>query len=314
MAKLTIKIPEEMAGMRLDRCLAELFPVYSRSKLQCWIKAGRVSVNLLSLKIKDKVEGGEQVVLDAETEKVLAHQAENIPLDIVYEDEYLLIINKPPGLVIHPAVGNWQGTLVNALLSHDATLKNIARTGIVHRLDKDTSGLLMIAKTLPVHHNLTTQLQARTITREYLALVKGWMTAGGTINAPLGRHHTDRTRHIIRVDGKHAITHYRLEQRFKRHTLIRVSLETGRTHQIRVHMVYIHYPIVGDPVYGGRFQLPRHCSPLMAQALRGFKRQALHATRLGLQHPKTGQYCEWELEPPEDMRSLLKILEDDALD
>ncbi len=314
MAKLTTIIPDELAGMRLDQCLAEVFPDYSRSKLQIWIKAGRVTVNQKLLKAKDKIDGGEQVELDAEAEQVLEYEAENIPLDIVFEDESVLIVNKPAGLVVHPAVGNWQGTLVNALLNHDASLKTLPRAGIVHRLDKDTSGLLMIAKTLTAHYSLSSQLQNRTITREYLALVKGWMTAGGTVEAPLGRHHTDRTRHTVREDGKHAVTHYRLEQRFKRHTLIRVNLETGRTHQIRVHMAHIHYPLVGDQVYGGRFQLPNNCNPDLEQVLRAFKRQALHATRLGLQHPETDEYCEWELPVPEDMAILIKTLADEALD
>ena len=314
MTKLTAKIPDELAGMRLDQCLAELFPDYSRSKLQVWIKAGRVTVNQLSLKSKDKVDGGEQVELDAEAEEVLEYEAEDIPLHIIYEDDALLIVNKPAGLVVHPAVGHWQGTLVNALLNHDASLKTLPRAGIVHRLDKETSGLLMVAKTLAAHHSLSTQLQERSITREYLALVKGWLTAGGTVDAPLGRHPADRTRNTVREDGKHAVTHYRLEQRFTRHTLLRVKLETGRTHQIRVHMAHIHYPLVGDQVYGGRFQLPNNCSPALEHALRKFKRQALHATRLGLQHPETDEYCEWELPVPDDMAGLLQILEDETLD
>lgn len=314
MALLTAKIPEQMAGMRLDQCLAEIFPDYSRSKLQIWIKAGRVTVNEKSLKAKDKVDGGEQVELDAEAEEVLEYIAEDIPLDIIYEDDSILIVNKPVGLVVHPAVGHWQGTLVNALLNHDLSLKTLPRAGIVHRLDKDTSGLLMIAKTLQAHHSLTTQLQERTITREYLAIVKGWMTAGGTIDEPMGRHPTDRKRNTVREDGKIAITHYRLEQRFKRHTLIRVKLETGRTHQIRVHMAHIHYPLVGDQVYGGRFQMSADCNENLKQVLREFKRQALHATKLGLQHPVTDEYCEWEQPVPEDMANLLTAMQQNELD
>ena len=314
MAILTAKIPEEMAGMRLDQCLAEIFSDYSRSKIQLWIKAGRVTVNKELLKAKDKVDGGEQVELDAEAEEVLEYEAEDIPLNIVYEDDSILIINKPAGLVVHPAVGHWQGTLVNALLNYDASLNTLPRAGIVHRLDKDTSGLLMIARTLQAHNSLAAQLQARTITREYLALVKGWMTAGGTVDAPLGRHPVDRKRNAVREDGKHAVTHYRIEQRFKRYTLVRVKLETGRTHQIRVHMAYIRYPLVGDQVYGGRFKMPANCDQILETALRGFKRQALHARKLGLQHPETNEYCEWELEIPEDMGDLLKALEQNELD
>ncbi|MFK5947984.1 MAG: 23S rRNA pseudouridine(1911/1915/1917) synthase RluD [Methylococcales bacterium] len=314
MAILTAKIPEEMAGKRLDQCLAEMFTEYSRSKLQTWIKAGRVKVDQQILKARDKVDGGEQIELDAEAEEVLEYEAEDIPLDIVFEDDSILIVNKPAGLVVHPAVGNWQGTLVNALLNHQPTLNTLPRAGIVHRLDKDTSGLLMVAKTLPAHNSLSTQLQERSITREYLALVKGWMTAGGTVDEPLGRHPADRIKHTVREDGKHAVTHYRLERRLKRNTLIRVKLETGRTHQIRVHMAYIGYPLVGDPVYGGRFQMPANCSEELELILRAFKRQALHATKLGLQHPETNEYCEWELDMPEDMVNLIKAIETNDLD
>lgn len=314
MAILTAKIPEEMAGKRLDQCLAEIFSDYSRSKLQTWIKAGRVTVDGKSLKVRDKVDGGEQVELDAEAEEVLEYEGEDIPLEIVYEDDSILIVNKPAGLVVHPAVGHWDGTLVNALLHHLPALKALPRAGIVHRLDKDTSGLLMVAKTLQAHHSLSTQLQERSIVREYLALVKGWMTAGGTVDEPLGRHPNDRKRHTVRDDGKHAVTHYRLEQRFKRYTLIRVKLETGRTHQIRVHMAHVQYPLVGDQVYGGRFQMPASCSEVLEEALRGFKRQALHATRLGLVHPVTDEYCEWELGVPDDMANLIKVLTQNELD
>lgn len=313
MAILTAKIPEEMAGMRLDQCLAEVFPDYSRSKLQTWIKAGRVTVNQHSLKSKDKIDGGELIELDAEAEEVMEYEAEDIPLEIIYEDESILIVNKPAGLVVHPAVGHWDGTLVNALLNHSPELKSLPRAGIVHRLDKDTSGLLMVAKTLKAHNSLTQQLQERSITREYLALVKGWMTAGGTVDEPLGRHPNDRKRHVVREDGKHAVTHYRLEKRLKRHTLVRVKLETGRTHQIRVHMAYIKYPLVGDQSYGGRFQMLANCSEYLEEVLRNFKRQALHATKLGLQHPETDEYLEWELPMPEDMEILIKAIEENDM-
>ena len=308
MTILTARVPEELAGMRLDACLAEIFADYSRSKLTSWIKDGRVLVDGKPLKGRDKLDGGEEIVLDAEAEVVLESDPEDIPLEIVYEDTSILIINKPAGLVVHPAVGNWNGTLVNALLNHDPNLNTLPRAGIVHRIDKETSGLLMVAKTLQAHNSLVEQLQERSITREYLALVKGWMTAGGTVDEPIGRHPVDRKRNAVRRDGKEAVTHYRLEQRFKRHTLIRVKLETGRTHQIRVHMSHINYPLVGDQVYGGRFQMPANVSPELGEALRNFKRQALHATKLGLDHPETGEYCEWEIPMPADMQHLIALL------
>lgn len=314
MTILTARVPEELAGMRLDQCLAEIFPDYSRSKLQTWIKSGRVLVDGEAVKGRDKLDGGEEIELDAEPEMVIEDNAEDIPLNIVYEDDAILIINKPAGLVVHPAVGNWTGTLVNALLHHAPQLATLPRAGIVHRIDKDTSGLLMIAKTLQAHSSLVEQLQERTIEREYLALVKGWMTAGGCVDEPIGRHPVDRKRNAVRRDGKEAITHYRLEQRFKRHTLVRVKLETGRTHQIRVHMSHINYPLVGDQVYGGRFQMPADCNPALAEALRNFKRQALHAARLGLDHPETGEYMEWEAPMPADMQNLIDLLTANELD
>jgi 23S rRNA pseudouridine1911/1915/1917 synthase len=314
MTILTARVPEELAGMRLDQCLAEIFPDYSRSKLQTWLKDGRVLVDGEQRKGREKLDGGEEIELDAEAEQVVEYDAEDIPLDIIYEDESILIVNKPAGLVVHPAVGNWTGTLVNALLNHVPSLDTLPRAGIVHRIDKDTSGLLMVAKTLQAHNSLVEQLQERSIHREYLALVKGWMTAGGTVDQPIGRHPVDRKRNAVRRDGKEAVTHYRLEQRFKRHTLIRVKLETGRTHQIRVHMSHINYPLVGDQTYGGRFQMPAECNPALADALRNFKRQALHATKLGLDHPETGEYMEWEQPMPEDMQNLIKLLIENELD
>ncbi|CCE22908.1 23S rRNA pseudouridine(1911/1915/1917) synthase RluD [Methylotuvimicrobium alcaliphilum] len=310
MTRLSAQIPEEMAGMRLDQVLAELFSDYSRSKLQTWLKVGRVVVNGAQLKAKDKVEGGEFIELDAEAEVVLECEAEAIPLDIVYEDESLLIINKPAGLVVHPAVGNWTGTLQNALLNHVPSLETLPRAGIVHRIDKETSGLLMVAKTLPAHNSLVKQLQERSIEREYLAITKGRIIAGATIDEPIGRHPTDRKRYSVRQTGKDAVTHYRVVERFARHSLIRVKLETGRTHQIRVHMAYVHFPLVGDPVYGGRFQLPPDCSEQLEIELRAFKRQALHAEKLGLLHPETQEYCEWIQPLPDDMIRLLAALRD----
>jgi 23S rRNA pseudouridine1911/1915/1917 synthase len=314
MTRLTKEVPFEMAGMRLDQVLAELFTDYSRSKLQTWVKAGRVQVNGLALKPKDKLVGGETIALDAEAEIVVIAEPEPIPLEILFEDESLLIVNKPAGLVVHPAVGNWNGTLLNALLNHDANLETLPRAGIVHRIDKETSGLLMIAKTLQAHNSLTQQLQDREITREYLAITRGRMTAGGTVDEPIGRHPTDRKRYAVRENGKQAVTHYRVGQRFTRHTLVQVKLETGRTHQIRVHMAHIRFPLLGDQVYGGRFQMPPDCSERLEKELRSFKRQALHAAKLGLQHPVTDEYLEWEQPLPNDMIRLLEALAENERD
>jgi len=310
MAILTETVPESMAGMRLDQVLANLFDDYSRSKLQTWIKAGRVQIDGQTLKTRDKLYGGEAIILDAEPEVVMECVAENIPLEIIFEDKSLLIVNKPAGLVVHPGAGNWSGTLQNALLYHDSHLDELPRAGIIHRIDKDTSGLLMVAKTLQAHHSLSEQLQERSIVREYLAVARGWMTAGGTVNEPLGRHANDRMRQAVRSDGKEAITHYRLIERFVRHTFLRVKLETGRTHQIRVHLAHIGYPLVGDPLYGGAFRMPGKCGEALEQQLRNFKRQALHAAKLGLQHPLTGDYLEWEQPLPDDMQQLLQALAD----
>jgi 23S rRNA pseudouridine1911/1915/1917 synthase len=314
MTRLTTEVPYELAGMRLDQVLAEVFPDYSRSKLQTWVKSGRVQVDGIELKAKDKLDGGEIITLDAEPEIVVISEAEEIPLDIKYEDESLLIVNKPAGLVVHPAVGNWSGTLLNALLNHDKNLETLPRAGIVHRIDKETSGLLMIAKTLQAHNSLTQQLQDREITREYLAICKGRMTAGGTVDEPIARHPTDRKRYAVKESGKEAVTHYRVVQRFTHHTFVQLKLETGRTHQIRVHMAHIRYPLLGDPVYGGRFQMPPNCSERLEKQLRSFKRQALHAAKLGLMHPVTDEYCEWEQPLPEDMANLLEALAENERD
>lgn len=311
--KLIDTVPEALAGMRVDQVLAEMFADYSRSKLQTWIKDGRVLVNGTPIKPKERLEGGETVEVDAEPEVVIDCKPENIPLEIIYEDKSILIINKPAGLVVHPAVGNWQGTLQNALLNHSPTLATLPRAGIVHRIDKDTSGLLMIAKTLAAHNSLVEQLQERSIHREYLALCKGRMIAGGTVDEPIGRHPTDRKQFAVRESGKEAITHYRVVERFAKHTLVQVKLETGRTHQIRVHMAHVRFPLVGDPMYGGRFQMPADCSEALKECLRSFKRQALHAGKLGLEHPKSGKYLEWEQPLPDDMLTLINALrENDA--
>jgi 23S rRNA pseudouridine1911/1915/1917 synthase len=301
-------LPEDLAGKRLDQALAQLFPQYSRSRLTQWVRDGRVLVDGEVLKPKDKVLGGEEISLEPEVEADTQFQAEDIPLNIVYEDEGILIINKPPGLVVHPAAGNWSGTLQNGLLFHDPELAKVPRAGIVHRLDKETSGLMVVARTLEAHTSLVTQLQERTVKREYLALVQGQVISGGMVDEPIGRHPVDRKRMAVVASGKPAITHYLIEERFEGYTLLRVSLETGRTHQIRVHMAHIRFPMVGDPVYGGRARIPAGLSEEVREAILKFPRQALHATRLGLVHPVTGEEMQWEAPLPEDMQALLSSM------
>jgi 23S rRNA pseudouridine1911/1915/1917 synthase len=306
-------IPESCAGMRLDQALAKMFPEFSRGQLSKWIKAGDVSVDDRQLRPRDSVIGGEQVVIQTE----LAIQddswtAEPISLNIVHEDDEVIIINKPAGMVVHPGAGNQQGTLVNALLAHAPQLANIPRAGIVHRIDKSTTGLLMVAKTLQAHNSLVSQLQARTVVREYQAIAVGVMTAGGTIDEPIGRHHIDRKRMAVSQTGKPAVTHYRVEQRFRAHTFIRCKLETGRTHQIRVHMAHIRHPLLGDPVYGGRFKQAKGMTENCREAVQSFRRQALHAGILGFKHPATGEDVSWQAELPEDMTQLLEALALDA--
>ncbi len=305
---LTHEIPPHLAGLRLDQAMAELFPDYSRSRLQLWIKNGAARVDGETVTPRHKVRGGEAITLIAAAEPSTEVGSENIPLNIVYQDDDIVVIDKPVGLVVHPAAGHAGGTLQNALLHHDPALAGIPRCGIVHRLDKDTSGLLMIARTLPAHKSLVDQLQARTVHREYLALVQGAMTGGGSIDEPLGRHPTDRKRFAVRRDGKPAVTHYRIETRYSDHTLLRVKLETGRTHQIRVHLSHIHYPLVGDPVYGGRLRLPKGAHETLNLALGGFRRQALHAESLGFVHPVSGEWVQWQSPLPADFAGLLHLL------
>ena len=302
------KVPPEMDGQRLDQVVASLCPQYSRSQLQKWIKAGHIRVDNKVLKPKERLTGGEEIVIDAILEPQTEFDAEAIPLDSVYEDDAIMVLNKPAGLVVHPAAGNWSGTLVNALLHYSPDLEMLPRAGIVHRLDKDTTGLMVVAKTLEAHNKLVEQLQARDVSREYLALVHGKVVAGSTIEANIGRHPVDRKRQAVTEGGKEAITHYRVEARFPHHTLLRVSLETGRTHQIRVHLSYKHLPIVGDQVYGGRPRFPAGASEALRNTVQQFPRQALHATRLGLHHPMTGEALAWEVPMPADMSSLLETL------
>lgn len=305
-------VPAAAAGRRLDAVLAELFPEYSRSRLSAWIKAGQVTVDGAPARPRDAVHGGEAIVLEA-VEEVQTHAvAEDIPLDVLYEDEHVFVLDKPAGLVVHPGAGNPAGTLVNALLHRDPGLDKLPRAGIVHRLDKDTSGVMVVARTLHAHTALVAQLSAREVHRQYLAVVVGALVSGGTANAPIDRHPRDRLRMAVRDDGKDAVTHYRLRERFRAHTALECRLETGRTHQIRVHMAHLKHPIVGDPLYGGSLRLPKGASDELIAALRGFKRQALHAEVLAFAHPVTGEAIRCEASLPEDMRALMAVLREDA--
>ncbi len=294
------EIPRASAGQRLDQALAALLPEYSRSRIQDWIRHERVTVNGRLLGVKDKVWGGEQVQVIPGTHPAEVPAApEAIALEIVYEDDALLVVNKPAGLVVHPGSGNWQGTMLNALLYHAPQLAGVPRAGIVHRLDKDTSGLLVVAKTLTAQTNLVRQLQARSVKREYLAVAHGLIVQDGKVDARIGRHPSQRTKMAVVHSGREAVTHYTVLEHLGRYTLIRCVLETGRTHQIRVHLQSIGHALVGDPVYGHASQAP---------ALPDFKRQALHATRLGLLHPVSGVHQEWQAEPPADFQALLDHL------
>jgi 23S rRNA pseudouridine1911/1915/1917 synthase len=307
--ELTAQVPFSMGGLRFDQAASELFPEFSRSRLQSWIKDGQLKINGVVGKPKDKVIGGETLDLNAELEAQGDWQPEEITLDIVHEDDDLLIINKQAGLVVHPAAGNYTGTLVNALLNHIPELINLPRAGIVHRLDKETTGLMVVAKTLEAHTDLVAQLADRTVSREYEAVAVGAMTGGGTVNAPMGRHPIHRKlMAVLSQGGKRAVTHYRVATRFPHHTHIKVKLETGRTHQIRVHMAHIGFALVGDKTYGKSFKIPKGANANLIEALKAFPRQALHAAKLGLEHPGTGEYTEWTAPIPEDFKGLLAAL------
>ena len=305
------EVTSELSGRRLDQAMAELFGDYSRSRLQKWIKAGRVTLNNKQLRARDKVSAGDTIRLRIEDEQLVEAVSQPIELDIRYEDEHLLIINKPAGLVVHPAAGNPDGTMLNGLLHLDPTLQKLPRAGIVHRLDKETSGLLVVARTLKAHKRLVELLQAREIHREYRTIVNGVMISGGSVDEPIGRHPRQRKRMAVVHTGKPARTDYRVLQRFRAHSLLQVKLHSGRTHQIRVHMAHINYPVVGDPLYGGRLKIPAGASDALKNALRNFRRQALHAFKLGFEHPETGEWMEWECAIPDDMQQLLTELQDD---
>ena len=300
---------EKVYSMRLDAALSQQFTDYSRSRIQDWIKNGFVEVNgEMVTSTKYKMRGFEEVSINAEIEVAGDWQPQKIALDIVYEDDDLLVVNKAAGLVVHPGAGNKDGTLVNALLHHAPELANLPRAGIIHRLDKETTGLLVVAKTLHAHTSLVEQLQRRAFTREYDAVANRVMVSGGTIDAPIARHPTKRTAMAVVPDGKRAITHYRVVEKFLDHTHLKLRLETGRTHQIRVHMAHLKFPLIGDPLYAGRYRKPTNISEKLEYCMGNFRRQALHASLLGLEHPTTGEYIEWRAELPADIHQLLVAL------
>ena len=298
-------------GLRFDQALAEALPEFSRSRLAAWIKAGDALIEGRTAKPKEPVNGGERVSLRVRLDPVEHAAPQDIALDILFEDADLLVVNKPAGLVVHPGAGNPDGTLVNALLHHDPRLEELPRAGIVHRLDKDTSGALLVARTLQAHTALVGLLAERGIHRQYEAVVNGAMVAGSTVDAPLDRHRTDRLRRAVSASGKPAVTHYRVRERFRAHTLVECRLETGRTHQIRVHMQHIRFPLVGDPLYGGGLRLPRQATPELDAALRGFRRQALHAEQLAFEHPFGAGRVDVKAPRPADLDALIAALRDD---
>lgn len=307
-------IPAEFAGLRLDQALARMFPEYSRSRLKEWLLAGAITVQGGPKRPRDAVSGGETVTLQALAEVSVRAEAEPIALDIVHEDDELLVVNKPAGLVVHPGAGNPDGTLMNGLLHHVAALAEIPRAGIIHRLDKDTSGLLLVAKSLTAHTALVRLLADRDIYRHYLAVCNGVLTGGGTVNESIARHPVDRKRMSVQQSGKASVTHYTVKERFAAFTYVNVKLETGRTHQIRVHFAHRRHALVGDQVYGGRLALPKGASEEQIQVLRHFKRQALHATRLAFEHPASGDPIELEVAPPKDFQILIAALRRDVAD
>ena len=305
-------VPASLAGLRFDQAAASLFPEYSRSRIKAWILDGAATLDGAVRKPRDRVDGGERLVLSAEIATATQVAAQPIELDIVHVDEAVIVVNKPAGLVVHPGAGNPDATLQNGLLHRFPELGAVPRAGIVHRLDKDTSGLLMIARTVPTHTALVRALARRWVRREYRAICTGVLTAGGTIEAPIRRHPTQRTRMAVHPDGRAAVSHFRVLTRYAAHTEVRVRLETGRTHQIRVHMAHIRHALVGDPVYGGRLALPKAAGETLTTRLRAFRRQALHAERLTLTHPTTGAELALEAPPPGDFSALAAALADHA--
>jgi len=308
MEKLKIIIPERMTGQRLDVALSEMLPDYSRSKITAWIKSGEALINQKPFKPKDKVNGSEMVELTISQKQNNDWVGEDIPLNIVFEDEDIIVLNKVVGLVTHPGAGNWSGTLANALLYYEPKLATLDRVGIVHRLDKNTSGLMVVARNEKSQKYLVEQLQKHSVSREYSAIVYGHMVAGGTIDEPIGRDTKDRVKQAVSSHGKEAVTHYRVIDRYQNHTHIKAILETGRTHQIRAHLSHIGYPLMGDPMYGGKVRFPKKADVILKEAIVNFKRQALHARKLTLTHPISGKLMSWKAPLPEDMLALLDVL------
>lgn len=307
--QLSAQLDGQFVGVRMDQVLADLFADYSRSRLKEWILAGGVKVDGVVVdKPRTKLTGHELLEVEGLLAKQVAHQPEAIALPIVFEDEDIAILNKSAGMVVHPGAGNRDGTLLNALLNYCPHLERVPRAGIVHRLDKDTTGLMVVAKTVPAHTQLVTQLQERRISREYEAIVNGTLVAGGTVDAAIGRHQTKRTSMAVRDTGKPAVTHYRIIEKFQDFTHLRLKLESGRTHQIRVHMAHLRHPLVGDPLYGGRTRLPKGASELLIASLRGMRRQALHAAELSLSHPTSGEWLSWQAPLPDDFVTIRDLL------
>ena len=309
--QFNLDIPQSLEGMRVDRAIAELLPDYSRATIQQWLKDGHILLHDKRIKPSEKLHGGEQLAVSVPRIQPSEWRAQNIPLEIIYQDSDLLVLNKPAGLVVHPGAGNPEDTLLNGLLYFDAALRLLPRAGIVHRLDKDTSGLMVVARSEMARQHLIEQLKDHSVSRRYLALVTGVPVTGETINQPIGRHRFDRLRMTVTERGKPSITHTRIKQKYRCHALIEANLETGRTHQIRVHLSWRGFPLVGDSLYGARLKLPVGATPALIELLSGFKRQALHATGLTLQHPRSGEMLDWQRDVPADMAQLINALAQD---